>query len=132
MKNFFLLAILLLPLFAQSQNQQNVDTIKAPASSDNIYNRPLYGDSLSSSFVIIIKKEVKKHLHQFHSEQVYVISGEADMLLGDKTIHIKSGDLIFIPKNTPHAVKVTSATPLKIISFQAPNYDGKDKVLLDK
>lgn len=132
MKKLFLLIILFLPFFAQSQNQQSADTITAPASTENIYNRPVYSDSLSSSFVIIIKKEVKKHLHQFHSEQVYVISGEGDMLLGDKTIHIKSGDIIFIPKNTAHAVLVTSKEPLKILSVQSPYYDGKDKVLLDK
>lgn len=132
MKYLFLLTFLLFPFFAQSQNHQNLDTIKAPASSENIYNRPLYSDSLSSSFVIIIKKEVKKHIHQFHSEQIYVISGEADMIIADKTIHIKSGDMIFIPKNTPHAVVVTSTVPLKVISVQSPYYDGKDKVLLDK
>ncbi len=132
MKKLLLLGILFLPLFAQAQNQTSLDTINAPASSDNIFSWPLYSDSLSSSFAIIIKKEVKKHIHQFHSEQIYVISGEGDMLIGDKTVHIKSGDIIFIPKNTPHAVKVTSAIPLKILSVQAPYYDGKDKVLLDK
>jgi mannose-6-phosphate isomerase-like protein (cupin superfamily) len=132
MKNLLLLFFLLAPFTLAAQSHQSVDTVAAPASTENIYSKPLYSDSLSSSFVIVIKKEVKKHLHQFHTEQVYVISGEGEMILGDKTIHVKAGDVIFIPKNTPHAVKVTSAEPLKIISVQAPYFDGKDRVLLEK
>lgn len=132
MKHVFVLFAFLLPVFAFSQDHQSLDTVNAPASTENIYNRPLYSDSLSSSFVIIVKKQVKKHLHAHHSEQVYVISGEADMLLGDSIIHIKPGDLIFIPKNTPHAVTVTSTVPLKIISIQSPYFDGTDRVPLEK
>jgi mannose-6-phosphate isomerase-like protein (cupin superfamily) len=131
MKNFLFLILFLLPLFSFGQNVQSLDTVKAPANSTTNYIKPLYSDSNSSSFVIIIPKEVKKHLHQFHSEQVYVISGEADMLLGDKTIHIKAGDIIYIPKNTPHAVTVTSKEPLKILSVQAPYFDGKDRVMIN-
>jgi len=39
------------------------------------------------------------------------------------------GGSIFIPQNTWHYVKVTSAEPLKVLSIQAPNFDGKDRVL---
>lgn len=132
MQRLFFLLLFLFPVFAFAQNQQSLDTVKAPASTENVYNKPLYSDSLSSSFVIIVKKEVKLHKHVSHTEQVYVISGEADMVLGDKTIHIKPGDVIFIPKNTPHSAKVTSQEPLKILSIQSPRFDGTDRVFLEK
>ena len=89
------------------------------------------GDSLTTSFVITIKQGVKKHLHKEHSETIHVLEGEAEMLLGDKMIHIKKGDYIFIPKNTPHKVEVTSTIPLKVLSIQAPYFDGKDRLLLE-
>ena len=89
------------------------------------------GDSLTTSFVISIKQGVKKHLHKEHSETIHVLEGEAEMLLGDKMIHIKKGDYIFIPKNTPHKVEVTSTIPLKVLSIQAPYFDGKDRLLLE-
>lgn len=131
MKNILvLIAGLFLAVTAQAQTHQSLDTVQVPATTENVYNKPLYSDSLTSSFVIVVKKEVKLHLHREHSEQVYVISGEADMQLGDKTIHIKAGDIIFIPKNTPHSAKVTSAEPLKILSVQSPYFDGKDRVVL--
>ena len=89
------------------------------------------GDSLTTSFVISIKQGVKKHLHKEHSETIHVLEGEGDMLLGDKMIHIKKGDYIFIPKNTPHKVDVISKIPLKVLSIQAPYFDGKDRLLLE-
>ena len=79
-----------------------MDTIKDPANYDNIYNRTLASDSLSSSFVIFIKKEVKKHKHATHTENVYILDGEGEMLLGDKTFKVKKGDIIFT--GTPKGV----------------------------
>lgn len=109
----------------------STDTINSPASDKN-YVRSLHNDSLSSSFLIIIPKEVKSHYHAVHTEQVVVISGEADMMLGDQKIHIKAGDVIIIPKGTVHSVIVTSEDPLKIISVQAPYFDGADRIMTGK
>ena len=137
MKNVFFLLLhhrrgrfFIFPLFALGQNQ-SLDTIKAPSNYDNIYNRTIASDSLSSSFVIFIKKEVKKHKHASHTENVYILDGEGEMVLGDKTFHIKKGDIIFIPMNTPHALKVTSSIPVKVLSVQSPHFDGKDRIFVD-
>ncbi len=134
MRYFIILSLLF--CFTQATKaqttHQSLDTITVPKQVENVYNRPLYHDSAVSSFVIVIYKEVKKHKHEHHAEHVYVISGEADMLLGDSTIHIRAGDIIFIPTNTAHAVRVTSKEPLKVLSIQAPYFDGKDRVMLDK
>jgi mannose-6-phosphate isomerase-like protein (cupin superfamily) len=116
--------------FAKAQSlYQNLDTIKAPAVYDNIYVRPLYTDSVTvSGFVIFIKKEVKAHKHLGHTEQVLVLEGEGLMRLGEKEFKIKKGDLIPIPKDTFHSVKTISKKPLKVLSVQAPYFDGKDRV----
>lgn len=131
MKKFCVLVFYVLPLFASAQMVQLSDTLKAPLSYENVFVKPLASDSLASSYVIFIKKEVKKHKHLFHTEHVYVLDGEGELLLGDKTLLIKKGDIVFIPKNTIHAFKVTSVTPVKIISIQAPYFDGKDRVLME-
>ncbi len=125
--------IFLVPVFfgfslLKAQDYQGLDTIKAPATFENIYVRQLYSDSLTSSFVIFIKKEVKEHKHLEHTEHVTVLEGEAIMKVDGKSFKIKKGNLIFIPKNTWHYVKTTSKTPLKVLSIQAPNFDGKDRI----
>lgn len=116
---------------AHGQSSINVDTIAKNMHYDNIHSRAIATDSLSSGFVILIKKEVKLHKHLHHSEFVIVIDGEGKMTLGNQELIIKKNDVIFIPKNTPHKVITTSQTPLKVISIQSPYFDGKDRVILE-
>ncbi|MBI2269489.1 MAG: cupin domain-containing protein [Bacteroidetes bacterium] len=121
----------LLIVVSNAQSYQSLDTIKAPADFENIYSRPLYTDSLASSFVIFIKKEVKIHKHITHTEHVYILEGDGEMTLGDKKFKIKKGDMVFIPQNTPHSLKTTSKLPVKVVSLQSPMFDGKDRVFIE-
>lgn len=114
----------------KSQTFQSLDTVKPPANYENTYSKPLYSDSLVSSFVIFIKQGVDAHRHLLHSEHVYVLDGEGEMKLDNKTFSVKKGDIIFIPKKSVHSLKVTSANPLKVLSVQAPYFDGKDRVFM--
>lgn len=131
MKHLFLLFAFFLCAALQAQTFQNADTINCPDSFENIYVRPLYSDSLSSSFVIFIKKEVKLHKHATHTEHVMILQGEGTMILGDSTFTIKKGDVVFIPKGTAHKVVTLSKEPLKVISIQSPNFDGSDRLMLE-
>lgn len=100
-------------------------------SNKGIVVERISGDSLVSTFLISIQKEVRTHLHELHSETIYVIDGEAQMRLGDKVFNIKAGDTIFIPRGTIHGVTVTSSNALRVISVQAPEFTGKDRVYVD-
>ena len=91
---------------------------------------PLAGDSLVSSFLIYVNTQVKPHYHAEHSEHVIVLEGQGMMVLGDSAFTVNAGDFLFIPKGTVHSVSKISELPLKVISIQAPNFDGKDRVLL--
>jgi mannose-6-phosphate isomerase-like protein (cupin superfamily) len=127
----FLAGFLFLAGKTGAQNFQSVDTVKAPADYENIYLRKLYSDSLVSSFVIYVKKEVKAHRHVTHSEHVYVLEGEGEMSVGDKKFPVKKGSMVFVPRNTVHSLRVTSKDPVKVISVQAPMFDGKDRVMVE-
>lgn len=132
MNKLFIPIILLLALnTAAGQSIAGLDTIQPPVIWENVYSKSIHHDSLSSSFVIFIKKEVKLHKHIEHTEQVLILDGEGIMRLGEKTFPVKKGDMILIPKNTPHALKVTSAQPVKVLSVQAPFFDGKDRIFLE-
>ena len=129
-KPIFYLALPFIAINLKSQPNYfiGLDTIKVPKNLENTSIIPLFHDTINvSSFLIFIKKEVKLHKHITHDEQVYVIEGEGQMQLGEKIKEIKKGDFIFIPKNTFHSVKTTSNNELKVISIQAPYFDGKDR-----
>ena len=119
-------------LQGRAQLVLSTDSIGSRTISDNVYNKQLFSDSLSTSFCIVIKKGVKAHKHVYHSEHVLVLEGEGMMELADKSFPIKKGDLIFIPKNTVHAVKTTSKESLKVISIQAPLFNGNDRVFVEE
>jgi len=130
----FYLSIFLFLIFSTLAKTQNnwfdLDTIQPPVNFDNVFIKTLYQDSATvSSYLIFVKKEVKTHKHLEHAEHVYVLQGEGNMTLGDEVFKIKKGSIIFIPKDTFHSVKTTSKNPLKVISIQAPFFDGKDRVL---
>ena len=134
MKTYFISFFFLLSIHAFSQSPyQSLDTIKAPANYENIYMRKLYSDSTDvSSFVIFIRNEVKTHKHVSHAEHVMVLEGMGMMTLGDSKFKIKKGDIIFIPKGTYHSVlSISKKSALKVLSIQAPFFDGKDRITKD-
>lgn len=104
---------------------------KAPSNLENIHATKIASDGNSSDFVIFVKKEVPLHLHETHSESVYILEGRGLFQLGDKTLNVGPGDYIKIPEGVPHSLKVLSDIPLKAISVQAPEFFGKDRVMVD-
>lgn len=84
MRFWFVIFFITLFISVKSQSAVSLDTVKISAKTENVFNLPLFNDSLASSFCIIIKKEVKPHKHQFHSEHVFVLEGEGLMKLGEK------------------------------------------------
>ena len=118
-------------VFGFSQKHWFVDTLKAPKDFDNVHVQTLAHDSLQSVFVIWVKKEVKGHFHAAHTECIVVLEGKAIMRLNDQLISIKRGDVIHVPSGTKHAVlEVKGNKTLKVLSIQAPYFDGKDRIFI--
>jgi mannose-6-phosphate isomerase-like protein (cupin superfamily) len=127
------ISFLLSTLFVSAQNVQNLPALKQKQPYDNVAMQVLKTDSTFTSTVIWIKQEVKPHYHASHTEQVYVIEGTGQMLVGNDHFDIGPGDLITIPKGTIHALRVTSKDkPMKVLSIQTPQFDGSDRVMVEK
>lgn len=90
----------------------------------------IHTDSLVSTFLIAIQDSVNLHMHENHTEQVYVVAGEGVLQLGDEFHQLVPGNWVIIPKGTPHKAVSTGSEPLQVISIQAPNFDGTDRVFL--
>jgi len=129
MKN---LSLLLFSFFLMNtvlaQDIPNLSEMQPPAEYDNIHVEKLSSDERASCFVIWVKEKVAAHRHETHSESVYVLEGTGTMTLGDRSFTFKKGDYIYIPINTVHAVEVTSENAVQVLSIQAPEFLGKDRV----
>ena len=111
-----------------AQEITNVQSLNPAGDFDNIHIKKLDTDDHSTSFVIWVKKGVKSHKHEIHSEVIYVVEGKGKMTIGEETFEIKEGDYFRIPPNTYHALEVTSEQAMKVVSVQAPEFFGKDRV----
>jgi quercetin dioxygenase-like cupin family protein len=128
MKIILVFLLFVFTQIAYSQEHICFDSLQPVESYANISVQELDADSLVSTFSIWVKKEVRSHKHEFHSETIYVVSGTGKMTVGEKSFVIKTGDYVFIPKNTFHALTVTSEEPVQVLSVQAPYFDGSDRV----
>ena len=123
------LVLILLACTVQAQEVFQVNDLSY-SGSEEIHVTPLTSDKNASSYMIWIKTGVKAHFHATHTEYVHILEGEGIMFLGTEEKELKAGDLIAIPSNTVHSVEVTSATPMKVISIQTPEFKGQDRVFV--
>ena len=130
MKKLMILMVALVSLSVFAQDILKLKKEKPNKAFENILVKKLNDGKEQTSFMIWVKDEVKLHKHNFHIENVYVVAGKGEFRLGDKTFQIKKGDYINIPKNTPHAVKVTSRRPMQVLSIQSPKFNGIDRVFI--
>ena len=132
MKKLALVAAYLLNGTLFAQNVLNEKNIEFVLDNSNLQVVTLQSDENSSSFAILIRESVKPHYHKEHTESIMVLDGSAEMQFGDSTIQVQAGDFLVIPPGTVHSVQVTSSDrPLKVISVQAPQFNGDDRVFVE-
>jgi quercetin dioxygenase-like cupin family protein len=74
--------------------------------------------------------ELKPHFHKTHSETVYVIEGNGQMVIDGKTIEIKPGSINFTPVNNVHSVKNTGSVDIVILQVMTPASKAPDRVFV--
>jgi len=104
------------------------DALSAPNAS-GMRNKPLV--TLDGITIAIQDGNTPKHLHSNANEMQYVLEGTGTIWLGDKEVQVKPGDLVIIPKGTPHGgTKVTGRT-IKAIAIKSPPQAPDDIKLLN-
>ncbi|KRQ14178.1 MULTISPECIES: cupin domain-containing protein [Bradyrhizobium] len=72
-----------------------------------------------------------KHMHPNTNEMQFVLEGTGTVWLGDKEVTVKPGDLIVIPKGTPHGGTKPNGRAIKAIAIKTPPQAPDDTKLLD-
>ena len=60
-----------------------------------------------------------RHTNAVEHEQ-YVLRGSATIGIGDETLQVKAGDVVFIPAGTPHSYESTGSEPFEFLCI-VPN-----------
>lgn len=87
--------------------------------------------SADGATVSIQDGNVPKHMHPNTNELQYILEGTGTVWFGDKEITVKPGDLIVIPKGTPHGGTKPNGRPIKAIAIKTPPQAPDDTKLLD-
>ena len=105
----------------------NTAYITVPTSKD------FYGSAVSNGLANKYSSDNDFTLELWISPSIQ--STNVTTLFADTTdgigLYWEKGDIIFIPMNTVHSLKVTSSIPVKVLSVQSPRFDGKDRIFVD-
>jgi len=104
------------------------DALSAPNAS-GMRNKPLV--SLDGITVAIQDGNTPKHLHANANEMQYILDGSGTIWLGDKEVRVKPGDLVIIPKGTPHGGTKPDGRTIKAIAIKTPPQAPDDVKLLN-
>ena len=63
---------------------------------------------------------VPPHYHTTHAETFYIVSGRVEWTIGGKPQVMTAGDLVHIPSNVVHSVRVVGVDPMHSLMFYQP------------
>ncbi|MDT8412009.1 MAG: cupin domain-containing protein [Vicingaceae bacterium] len=132
MKSVLIITLLLCTTLGFAQEKQSLETIEPEVAYENIHVVSIYENEHASYYLIWIKQSVTSHKHIEHTESITVIDGTGIMTIGEQQFEIKKGDFFIIPKGTFHSLKVSSETPVKVLSVQMPKFNKEDRVFEEK
>ncbi len=69
------------------------------------------------------------HTNTVEHEQ-YVLRGRASIGIGDKTVDVREGDVVYIPAGTPHWYQATGTEPFEFLCV-VPNHPDKIELVSD-
>ena len=87
--------------------------------------------SADGATVSVQDGNVPKHLHPNTNEMQFILEGTGTIWLGDKEVQVKPGDLVVIPKGTPHGGTKPDGRPFKAIAIKTPPQAPDDTKMLN-
>ena len=99
------------------------------ANIDKFQGRPgctrrVFSGKRSMMVLNEIMPSAEPNLHSHPHEQLtYIIEGSAEFILGEEVLKLVEGDVILVPPNIPHSLKVTSNSPVLNLDVFTPIRD---------
>ena len=100
-----------------------------PAAAGGMRNKMLV--SADGMTIAIQDGSPPKHLHANAHEIQYILEGTGTIWLGDKEVTVKPGDLVIIPKGTPHGGTKPDGRTIKAIAIKTPPQAPDDTKMLN-
>lgn len=109
------------PLYHNSKEDENISFLVRRV------NFP--GEALDTRKVEIPPFRTNESHRHAHESLLIVLEGRAEILVNEKVIHAKSGDMVFVPRWASHQTRNTGAETLKMIAVT--DYNLTRRLFLD-
>jgi mannose-6-phosphate isomerase-like protein (cupin superfamily) len=107
-----------------SDNEAQPDEIKAHKFFNNVYDNKTYDFGSNTTILLLDRTETNRFefvvvewpagnrgamvAHKEKEQTFFILSGNGKVTVGDKTEELKPGDLVYVPRNTPHTTEAGS------------------------
>jgi quercetin dioxygenase-like cupin family protein len=96
------------------------------APGENIKVANLGRSASASQHIVQIRDREVLHVHKIHDVTVTLMRGHGYLVLDQRRVTLKAGDVIHIPRGVAHQYVNTSTEPTVGLAVYAPPFDGKD------
>ena len=100
-----------------------------PANAGGMHSKMFV--SADGATISVQDGNVGKHMHPNTNEMQYILEGTGTIWLGDKQVAVKAGDLVVIPKGTPHGGTKPDGRTLKALAIKTPPQAPDDTKMLN-
>ena len=105
----------------KAEDMQATPDVKNP----NVMMKQFGGELIKVGLVTYTADEVPPpHSHPNDEQWIYMLEGRVAHLLGDEVFSIGPGDLVHIPRNTVHGIRILES-PCRFFSCKSPAGSGK-------
>ena len=96
------------------------------APGENIKVANLGRSASASQHIVQIRDREILHMHKLHDGTVTLLRGQGYLVLADKRIDLKAGDVTHIPRGVAHQYVNGASEATVVLAVYAPAFDGKD------
>lgn len=82
---------------------------------------------ISVSLIRLARAE-QPHIHKDHDLVVVMLKGSARLHLGNRTVDVRPGDVMEIPRGVVHWAENTGPEASEVYAIFSPPYDGRDNL----
>jgi quercetin dioxygenase-like cupin family protein len=110
----------------QPQRWEEIVRANPLGPNDNIRGVQLLQQPAVSHFLVQIRDREQPHIHREHDATIVMLSGRGRLILKDRILMTREGDVLFIPKGMVHYYVNDGLEPTVVLAIFTPAYDGKD------
>lgn len=117
--------------YGRDLKQFELDKILADAPllpGENIKVTTLGQGTTGSHHLVQIRDREAPHLHKAHDVTVTLLKGQGELILDQRRIALRAGDVVYIPRDIVHYFVNTASEPAVAFAVYSPPFDGKDTV----